>query len=746
MTTNVSQVAGASAGRLRPILAPRSVAVIGASRRENTIGHQILNNLIVDGYTGRVYAVNPHPGAICGLATHATIGDVPEPVDLAVVVVPHANVLDVVSECCESGVRGLVVISAGFAEVGEAGAARERELVALVKSHGVRMIGPNCMGVVNASPSLSMNATFARAMPPFGKAAFVSQSGALGLSILDHAREYGLGLSQFVSVGNKPDVSSNDLLMEWEHDPDVEVIMMYVESFGNPRKFLDLAARITKTKPIVAVKSGRSRAGARAASSHTAALAASDVAVGALLAQAGVIRADTVESLFEIAAAFTARVLPKSRRTAVLTNAGGPGIIAADAMEAAGLVLPDLHPDTVRALKPHFPEEASIHNPLDMIASATAPAYTTALAALLADPNMDAAVPIFVPPFGIRQEDVAGAIVTAVRATPDKTVIAVLMGREGLPEGRTDLLGVGVPTYVFPESAALALAALNQHVEWTAQPLRAPAPLPVDRERAAAIIAGARAAGRERLDEVEALDLLEAYGVNVAQARLVALDESAQTPGVGGASANAGPGNGAQADPATSPFDERLAAAAGEVGYPLAMKIVSPDVTHKTDAGGVRLGLATAPAVREAWTRMRETVRSRVPGARLTGVILQRMVGGGREMITGISRESGFGPLVMFGLGGIFVEALGDVVFRLAPVDAAEASGMLAAIRGAKILGAIRGEPAVHREALAEAVRRVAQLGADFPEIVELDANPLLARPDGAIALDARVRLAPVVT
>jgi len=705
---------------LATLMAPTSVAVIGASRRANTIGHQIVHNLIADGFTGVVHAVNPRGGAINGLPAYPTIGDIPGGVDLAVIVVPYAQVQGVAEQVCSAGTKAVVVISAGFSEVGAAGAERERALVELFRRHDVRMVGPNCMGVVNADPAVSMNATFARVMPPFGPAAFVSQSGALGLSILDHAREYGIGMSQFVSVGNKPDVSGNDLLELWEHDPSVQVILMYVESFGNPRRFLELASRITKTKPIIVVKSGRSRAGARAASSHTGALAASDIAVDALLAQAGVIRATTVEELFDIASAFNVRALPASRRTAVLTNAGGPGILAADALEAARLDLPDLDAATIHALTPLFPEEASIRNPLDMIASASAPAYTTALTALLADPNVDAAMPIFVPPFGIRQEDVAEAIAAAARTNERKPVLAVLMGREGLPAGRADLLAAGIPTFVFPESAARALAALNQHVEWAARPPRAPARLLVDRDRAAAILARARAAGRERLDELEALDLLAAYGVAVAPARLVPLD-------------------GAPADA----FAERLLAAAGAVGYPLVMKVVSPTITHKTDAGGVRLGLASAADVAGAWAAMRATLAERAPDAAIAGVMLQRMVTGGRETIVGVSREHGFGPLLMFGLGGVFVEALGDVVFRLPPIDEAEAQDMLRGIRGAKVLDAIRGQPAADRAALVDALRRIGQLAADFPEIAELDANPVLARPDGAVALDARVRLAP---
>jgi acetate---CoA ligase (ADP-forming) len=389
------------------LLAPATIAVIGASRRENTIGHQILHNLLTFGFTGAVYPVNPSARSICGVRAYRHVVDAPDPVDVGIIVVPKERVVEAVDECGTAGVKGVVVISAGFREVGPDGRAREQALLEVVRRRAMRMIGPNCMGVINCDPTYSMNATFTATMPPFGRAAFVSQSGALGLSVLDYAREYGIGISQFVSVGNKADVSGNDLLMQWEHDPSVGVILMYVESFGNPVRFLEIARRITKHKPIIAVKSGRSRAGARAASSHTGALAASDAAVDAMLAQAGVLRASTVEELFEMATAFGVRALPRSRRTAVLTNAGGPGILAADALDACGLDLADLSPATVETLKPLFPPEASIHNPLDMIASATPAGYRAAMAALLSDPAIDAVVPIFVPPFGVKQEDVA---------------------------------------------------------------------------------------------------------------------------------------------------------------------------------------------------------------------------------------------------------------------------------------------------------------------------------------------------
>jgi acetyl coenzyme A synthetase (ADP forming)-like protein len=695
---------------LTPLLAPRTIAVIGASSRSGTIGHQVLENLVRCGFTGAVYPVNPAATPVCAVRAYPSITAVPDAVDMAVIVVPKEHVLDVAEECGAKGVKGLIVISAGFREMGEEGARRETRLVEIVRRHGMRMIGPNCMGVINADPALSMNATFVPAMPPFGHSAFVSQSGALGVSVLDYAREYGIGISQFVSVGNKPDISGNDLLLQWEHDPAVRVILMYMENFGNPRRFLEIASRISKTKPIIVVKSGRSQAGARAATSHTGALAADDVAVNALLTQAGVLRAGSIEELFDMAMAFGARAMPKSRRTAVLTNAGGPGILAADAMEGCGLTLADLSRATVDAIRPLFPAEASIRNPLDMIASATPRGYETALSALLSDPAVDAAVPIFVPPFGVKQEDVAQAIVTAAAKHPAKPVLAVLMGREGLPLGRAELHEAGIPAYIFPESAARALLALNRHAEWAARPARNCVRLDVDREAAAVIIHRATVERREKLTEMEAIELLRAYGVPTAESRFVA----------------------AGAD---------LAAAARELGFPLAMKLVSADVSHKTDVGGVRLGIANDGDLLRSHQELLRDVRAHTRTAAIDGVLLQRMVTGGRETIAGITRRGEFGPLLMFGLGGIFVEAIQDVVFRIAPIDAAEAMEMIATIRGTRVLTGLRGAPPCDLAAIATVLRRIGQLAVDFPEIVELDVNPLMALESGVVAVDARVRL-----
>ncbi len=710
MTSTAIPTAARAADTLAALLAPRSIAVIGASRRADHIGHEILSNLINYGFTGAVYPVNPGATSVCSVHAYARIGDVPEACDMAIIVVPKEHVLAIAEECGVAGVKGLVVISAGFREIGGDGVAREAQLMDIVRRYGMRMIGPNCMGVVNTDPAVSMNATFATTMPPFGHAAFVSQSGALGLSVLDYAREYGIGISQFVSVGNKPDVSGNDLLIRWEHDPVVRVILMYVESFGNPRRFLDIASRITKTKPIIVVKAGRSRAGARAASSHTGALAADDVAVEAMLAQAGVLRAGTVEELFDMAMAFGVRAMPRSRRTAVLTNAGGPGILAADAMETQGLQLVDLSPATVEALRPLFPAEASIRNPLDMIASANAAGYKAALTAFLADPAIDAVVPIFVPPFGVRQEDVAEAIVSAAMTEPSKPMLAVLMGRKGLPQGRAELHEAGIPAYIFPESAARALNALNRQREWTERPAAVVVRREVDQAAAAKIFETARRERREQLTLPESLAVLGAYGVPCAAAA-----------------------HAADAD--------ALLATGDAVGYPLAMKLSSPDITHKSDVGGVRLGIASRDALRAAFDAMMDEVRRKAPDARLEGVLLQRMVSGGRETIAGIARDPSFGALVMFGLGGIFVEALQDVVFRIAPIDDSQARDMVHGVRGISVLRGLRGAAPSDEGAITDTLCRLGQLAVDFPQIAELDINPLLAFEHGVIAVDARVRL-----
>lgn len=697
---------------LDPILAPRSIAVIGASRSPNTIGHQILANLLEYGYTGTVYPVNPTAPSVHSVKAWPDVEAIPDAVDMAVVCVPKQHVVAVAEACGRKGVKGLTVISAGFREVGGDGVAREEQLVATCRRHGMRLVGPNCMGVLNANPAVAMNATFAPSMPPYGGAGFVSQSGAMGLSVLDYASEYGIGIAQFVSMGNKPDVSGNDLLLHWEDDPEIGVILMYVENFGNPRQFLEIASRITRKKPIIAVKSGRSATGARAASSHTGALAASDTVVDALFAQAGVLRAGTVEELFDLAMAFGGQPLPRTRRVAVVTNSGGPGIIAADALEGAGMEVAELAPATVERLRPLFPPEASLRNPLDMIASATPPGYRAALDALLADPGIDAVMSIFVPPLGVKQEDVAEAIVAAKAGHADKPLVGVLMGRQGLPQGKAELHAAHIPAYIFPESAARALQAMSRYREWRERPVPVDAPPVLDRAAIARLLDAARARGATRLDEIAALELLAAAGIPAAQAVLAADAETA-------------------------------ARAAEAMGFPVVMKVVAPAIVHKTDVGGVVTGVTSADEARATFAQIMASARRAHPEAAISGILVQQQVRGGRELIVGMHRDPAVGPMVMFGLGGVLVEVLGDVTFRLAPVTALEAGDMLRSIRGRKLLDGVRGAPPADLPALQEILVRVGRLAADFPEIAELDLNPVLAFGDGAVAVDARVLLAP---
>jgi acetyltransferase len=701
---------------LDALLRPRSVAVIGASRTPNTIGYQILDNLVRHGFTGAVYPVNPSAESVHSIKAYPSVEAIPDPVDLAVVVVPKQHVQGVAEACGRKGVRGLVVISAGFREIGGAGVERERQLVATVRKHGMRLVGPNCMGVMNTEPGVSMNATFAPTMPPAGPVAFLSQSGAMGVTILDYASEYGIGISQFVSVGNKPDVSGNDLVQYWADDERTGVILMYLENFGNPRRFTQLAREITRRKPVVAVKSGRSGAGARAASSHTGALAGTDAATDALLRQCGVLRAETVEEMFDLAMAFSHQPIPRGNRVAIITNAGGPGIIIADACEAHGLEVVELSEATRAHLAAHFPEEASLRNPVDMIASATPQSYRVAVEAVLADPAVDAVIATFVPPLGVRQEDVAEAIVAVAAGQKDKPVLAVLMGREGLPQGLAELNAAGIPGYRFPESAVRALSAMYRQRLWLERPVGRVRAFDVDRAAVGEILEMARAEGREKLSETEVMRVLEAYGIPVAPYAVARTADEAE-------------------------------AAAASIGYPVVMKVLSPRIVHKSDVGGVVVGVEDAAEVRAAFGRLTTEVpeRAGIGAGEVDGVLVQKMVSGGRETIVGMHSDPQFGPLLMFGLGGIYVEALGDVVFRVTPVSDVDAREMVRSIRGAALLAGVRGEAPSDLAAVEEVIQRIGQLVGDHEAIRELDVNPWLAFPQGGVAVDGRisVRAAP---
>jgi acetyl coenzyme A synthetase (ADP forming)-like protein len=693
------------------ILRPKSIAVIGASRTPNTIGWQILDNLLRFGFNGPLYPVNPKAEVIHSIRAYPTVRAIPDPVDLAIVVVPKHLVQGVAEECGQKGVKGLVVITAGFAEVGGEGIAREAKLLETVRRYGMRMVGPNCMGVLNSNPDFSMNATFAPTMPPYGPVGFISQSGAMGLSILDYAEELGIGIHQFVSVGNKADVSGNDLLLYWADDPEIRVILMYLESFGNPRRFYQIARALTRKKPIFVVKAGRTAAGARAATSHTAALAGTDLAADALMEQCGVMRAQTVEELFDYAMAFPRLPLPKGNRVAIVSNAGGPAIILADACESLGLSVHELSAETQAAIRRRVPDEAAVRNPVDLIASATAETYRDVLELVLQDPNVDAViVSVVPPPLGSKAKDVAEAIVQVAASRRDIPVMAVLMGRQGIPAGMRELLTAGMPGYIFPESAARALAAMNRYREWLERPAGTEQRFPAAAGRVAGILKGAAAEGRDKLTETEAMEVLGAYGIpTVPWRRAASADEAV--------------------------------AAARAIGYPVVLKVISASIVHKSDVGGVVLGLSSEKEVREGYARMLQRVKERA-GVVPDAVLVQAMIPGGRETIVGSTRDPKAGPLLMFGLGGLAVEVLKDVVFRVHPVTDVDARGMVRGIRGFGFLEGVRGEPAVDLVALQEIIQRVSQLVGEHEAILEMDINPLVAFPDRVLALDARFRIA----
>jgi acetyl coenzyme A synthetase (ADP forming)-like protein len=681
----------AAVASLRPFFAPSSVAVLGASKRRESIGGLLFRNIIAGEFEGVAYPVNPAGDAVAGVRGYRSVEELPEAPDLAVVCLPARHVLDSVEAALRRGTRAICVISAGFAEVGEEGRALQDELLALVRSHGGRLVGPNCLGLAVSAPRL--NATFGpRALPP-GPVAFSSQSGALGLALLEKAQQRGIGLSAFVSIGNKADVSSNDLLEYWEDDPETGLVALYLESFGNPRRFGRIARRVARKKPILAMKSGTTATGARAASSHTAALAGSETAVDALFHQAGVIRADTLEELIDAAALLSGQPLPAGNRVAVLTNAGGLGILCADACDAAGLELPSLAPETEAALRDVLPIEASVANPVDMLGSATGDTYERVLPIVLTDPGVDAAIVLFVPPVVAGADEVAAAVGRVVARTEGKPVLASLIAAAELPTIP------GVTNFAYPESAARALGLAAARAEWLRRPAGSvPALDGVDASRGRAIVSAALAETVEAwLNPQQARELLESYGVPVVPERLAATPDEA-------------------------------AAGAAELGFPAVVKSAEPGA-HKTETGGVALNLADAEEVRATAARIG------VP------VLVQPMLTGSAELLAGVVQDPVFGPLVAFGPGGIFAELIGQAGFRIAPLTDADAHELVTTGKTGALVRGYRGKPAADEAALADLVHRLSRLGDDLHEVVELDLNPVIASPDGCVAVDARVRV-----
>lgn len=683
---------------LRPFFEPRAVAVVGAGRTRGTIGAEIFHNLSAGGFRGVAYPVNRSAAEVDGTAAYPSVSSIPHAVDLAIIAVPSPCVDEVVEDCIRKNVRALVVITAGFGETGADGRAREAALLEKIRAAGIRMIGPNCMGVVNTDPGVCLNATFAPAAPPPGRVAFSSQSGALGLAILEYARRLNLGISTFASIGNKADVSSNDLIQYWAEDPRTDVILLYLESFGNPRKFSQIARRVARRKPIVAVKSGRSRSGSRAAASHTGALAASDTAVDALFRQAGVIRTDTLEELFDVATLLAHQPLPAGSRVAVLTNAGGPAILAADACEAAGLSLPALSDETVARLRGFLPAAASVGNPVDMLATASADHYRRAIPLLLSDPSVDSLLVIFIPPLVTEASDVAAAVVETTRGTT-KPVLATFLGATGAPEALAP-----IPCFTFPEAAARALARTVTYGRWRANPpgtIVSFSDCRVDDARS--IVARALPGGWLMPDQAQSL--VAAFGIRAVET-IVAKTE------------------------------EETVRAARKVGFPVVLKGTGPTLLHKTESRAVVLGLADEAALRRAYA----TLASRL-GAALTGVIVQPMIATGTEMFVGATLDPTFGHIVLCGSGGTLLELVKDVACGLHPLTDRTAQEMLDSIRGVALLRGFRGGPSRDEPALRELLLRVSALLEACPEIAEIDLNPVVVHESGVDAVDVRIRI-----
>ncbi|NLE77777.1 MAG: acetate--CoA ligase [Chloroflexi bacterium] len=688
---------------------PQSVAVIGASADPEKLGYGVLSNMIQSGYPKPIYPINPKADEILGLKSYPSVLQVPGPVDLAVVVVPAKFVAGVLEECGQRGTRGAILITAGFREIGSKGREREREVIEVAKRYGIRLVGPNVLGVIDTIGKF--NASFAVGMPKQGNIAFMSQSGALCTSILDIALAEEIGFSRFVSLGNKADANELDFIQAWKDDPYSKVVMAYLEGIVDGPQFMKVAREVTQTKPIIAIKSGTTSGGARAVSSHTGTLAGSEAAYQAAFNQAGLLRATSVQELFDYSVAFARQPLLKSDRIAIITNAGGPGIMATDALEHAGLRLADLNRETIDTLRNFLPEAASAINPVDVLGDAKSDRYEFALKAVLADPNVGGVIVVLTPQVMTDIEGVAEAVVRVSRQF-DKPVFGCFMGQATTVRGVRIFNANSVPNYPVPERAVAAMAAMNRHRVWLERGPEKIEDMGIDHERIRAVFQRVRSEGRLQIGDAEAREVLLACGIAVPGSEL------ASTP------------------------DEAVAHAEA-MGFPVVMKIASPDILHKSDIGGVKLNLTTSADVRDAFDLLVYRGARFMPDATIWGCQVQQMVKGGREVIVGMNRDPQFGPLLMFGLGGIYVEALKDVTFRVAPISRREATGLIHEIRSIRLLQGMRGEPPSDMDAIIDVLLRMSQLVTDFPEIVEFDINPLVVyeKGRGAIGIDMRLVL-----
>ena len=708
---------------LDAIFSPKAIAVIGASTTPGKVGYDIFANILKGGYRGTLYPVNPTAKSILSMRSYPAIGEIPDAVDLAIIVLPTGATVKAVEETVRKGVKGIVIVSAGLREVGAKGLEMENRIVSICREAGVRVVGPNCLGVINPLPRVSMNASFSARMPGPGNISFISQSGALCTAVLDFAADRGFGFSKFISIGNKADVDEVDLLQYLHEDADTAVIMIYIEELRKGEEFIAMAKEVTsgsRPTPVLVVKSGRTSAGARAAASHTGALAGTEAVYEAIFKQSGIIRAESVNELFDFADAFAykqesplgklRRKLPGGKRVAIITNAGGPGILATDMTVSADLELAQFSKETIENLARHLPSTASVRNPVDVIGDATQDRYENALWTVIKDEGVDGALVILTPQSMTNALGTAEAIVRVARGT-HKPIICCFMGVVDVSPGVKYLQEHGYPVYQFPENAAKAMGALYQYTGWLNREELPEWTFAHDRERAAAIIADCLASGKTHLGEIEGNEILKCYGFNTIPARLAGSEEEA-------------------------------ASIAEEIGFPVAMKIVSPQILHKTDAGGVVLGLRNGEETKRAFREIVKGARAYSSDAVISGVLVEKMAPPGEEVILGLNRYD-IGPLLMFGLGGIFVEIFKDVVFRLAPIGRNEAYRMVREIRGFSLLSGFRGRPKADLEVLERAIVSLSDLAVNHPEIIEMDINPLLVHGEGkgATLVDCRILL-----
>jgi len=691
---------------LEAFFTPQSVAVIGAARAPGKLGYGVLSNILQYGYSGKVYPINPKADEILGLKSYPTVLDVPGPVDMVVIVIPNRFVPQVMEQCGQKGVKAAIIISAGFREAGMEGIKLERQVLDTAKKYKIRVVGPNCLGII--SPYTPLNASFAAGMPPKGGIAFMSQSGALCTAILDWALSEGIGFSHFVSLGNKADVDEVDLLQAWQEDENARVIIVYMEGLKDGQRFIRVARQVTQHKPVIAVKSGNTAAGSRAVSSHTGTLAGSERAYEAAFKQTGVLRADSIEHLFDYSLAFAYQPPLKGINIAIVTNAGGPGIMATDALESSGLKLAALRPETIERLRQGLPAAANVYNPIDVIGDALTDRYAHALKAALDDKNVDGVIVILTPQVYTKIEETA-EVIGRLAANTEKPVLGCFMGQQRVGPGIKILTRYSIPNYSFPERAVGAFKAMAEFWDTRQRSVPQYAQYQVDQQTVRQVFDRVRDEGRLTLGDAESREIMEAYGLRIPRSTLAKTADEA-------------------------------VAAAESIGYPVVMKIASPDILHKSDIGGVRLNIRDADQVRDSFDLLVYRAQRYMADARIWGVLVQEMVSRGKEIIIGANRDPQFGPLLMFGLGGIYVEVLKDVTFRIAPLSRREASEMMDEIQSYHLLRGVRGEKPADLEAIIDTILRVSQLVTDFPEIVEMDINPLTVHEEGrgAVAVDMR--------